>query len=294
MDKILVVDDESDIVNLLKLILEAEGYQVVPAPSGDEAIRVTEGEVPDLVLLDLMMPGKSGLETCRYLKSQPRTSHVPVIVFSALGRDVDKKLTSEAGATAHVTKPFNTVGLLSEVKRCLNEAKRWRFSRQLGIDHTKLLGKKILVEFEPRTDYERFVRNFALECALLGDSVIVLTKKGSCIQQVLDGDNGIKFVGLEQGPELLPLLSKDSNGPLSLVVDSLTDLALSSKSTTNPSMTMYNFVQSAFQTLNSSKVTALFLLNPSAHDPKDIAGVRGLFSNQLSYGEAGVTIARFG
>lgn len=294
MDKILVVDDEPDIINLLKLVLEAEEYQVVPALNGDEAIGLADIEVPDLVLLDLMMPGKSGLETCRYLKNQPKTKNIPVIVFSALGREVDKKLTAEAGASAHVTKPFNPTELLTEIKRTLNEAKGWKFSRQLGIEHNKLLGRKILLEFEPRTDYERLVRSFALECAFLGESVIVLTKKGSSIQQALDGDKGIKFVNLERAPEVLSNLSKTSEGPLSLVVDSLTDLALSDKTASGSSIGMYEFVQTAFQALDESRNTALFLLNPSAHDPKDIAGVRGLFNNQLSYEKAGVTVARFG
>src|SRR3989337_1046492 len=220
MDKILVVDDESDIISLLKLVLEAEGYQVVPALTGDEALSLAEIEIPDLVLLDLMMPGKSGLETCRQLKNQPRTRNTPVVVFSALGRDVDKKLTAEAGASAHITKPFNNIGLLTEVKRCLNEAKGLKFSKQLGIEHNKLLGKKILLEYEPRTDYERFVRNFALECAFLGESVIIVTQKGSSIRQALDGDQGIKFIDLERARELLPILKENSEGPLSMVIES--------------------------------------------------------------------------
>lgn len=294
MDKILVVDDESDIISLLKLVLEAEGYQVAPALSGNEALNLAEIEAPDLVLLDLMMPGKSGLETCRYLKNHPRTKNTPVVVFSALGRDVDKKLTAEAGASAHVTKPFNNIGLLTEIKRCLNEAKGWKFSRQLGMEHSKLAGRKILLEFEPRTDYERLVRNFALECGFLGESVVIITQKGSSIRKALDGDTGIKFIDLERAPELLPILKQNSEGPLSIVIDSLTDLALTENSASSEYKSMYKFVQSAIETLDEPRITALFLLNPSAHDPKDIASVRGIFSNQLVYEKGGVTVARFG
>jgi len=293
MDKLLIVDDESDIISLLRLVLEAEGYKVVAAQSGDEAIHLTEIEVPDLVLLDLMMPGKSGLETCRYMRSQPRTRNTPLIVFSALGRDVDKKLTAEAGANAHLTKPFHNIGLLTEIKRCLGEARGWKFSRQLGIEHSKLAGKKILLEFDPRTDYERLVRDFALESAFLGESVIIITQKGSNIRQALDGDQGIKFMDLERAPELLPILKENSEGPFSMVIDSLTDLALSEEPNTGYKG-VYRFVQSAIETLDDPRITALFLLNPSAHDPKDIASVRAAFSNQLAYGKEGVTIARFG
>lgn len=294
MDKILVVDDEPDIISLLKLVLEAEGYGVVPALSGDEALGLATIEAPDLVLLDLMMPGISGLETCRQLKNQPRTKNTPVIIFSALGREVDRKLTAEAGASAHITKPFNNIGLITEVKRCLNESKGWKFSRQLGIEHNKLLGRKILLEIEPRMDYERFVRNFALECAFLGEPVIIVTQKGSSIRQALEGDQGIKFIDLERAPELLPILKENSEGPLSMVVDSLTDLALNDNSTDGAYKGMYKFVQSALVTLGETRITALFLLNPSAHDQKDIAGVRGVFSNQLTYDKRGVTVARFG
>ena len=294
MDKLLVVDDEADIISLLKLVLEAEGYHVIPAISGDEALTLAEIEVPDLILLDLMMPGKSGLETCRQLKNQPKTKNIPVVVFSALGREVDKKLTAEAGANAHVTKPFNNVGLLTEVKRCLSEARGWKFSRQLGVEHNKLGGRKILLEFEPRTDYERLVRNFALECGFLGESVIVITQKGSSIRRSLDGDQGIKFIDLERAPELLPVLKQSSDGPISMVIDSLTDLALSDHSANTGYKGIYNFVQSAIEILDDQRITVLFLLNPSAHDPKDVASIRGFFSNQLVYDRAGVTVARLG
>jgi len=294
MDKLLIVDDEPDIISLLKLVLEAEGYQVVPALSGDEALRLAEVEAPDLVLLDLMMPGKSGLEICRYLKNQPRTRHTPVIIFSALGRDVDKKLTAEAGASAHLTKPFNNIGLLTEIKRCLGEAKGWKFSKQLGVDHGKLSGKKFLLEFEPRTDYERLVRDFAMECAFLGESVVIMTQKGSSIRQALEGDQGVKFVDLERARELLPILKENSEGPLSMVIDSLTNLALNETSPEDAPNNVYQFVQSALKTLDESRITAIFLLNPSAHDSRDIASIRGVFNNQLIFEKQGVTVARLG
>jgi CheY-like chemotaxis protein len=289
LDKIMVVDDESDIISLLKLVLEAEGYQVVGALSGDEAISLAEIEAPDLVLLDLMMPGRSGLETCRYLKNQSKTRNIPVVVFSALGRDVDRKLTAEAGASAHLTKPFNNTGLLTEVRRCLGEARGWKFSKRLGIDHSKLMGKKMLLEFEPRTDYDRIVRDYALECGFLGESVVIVTRKGSSIRQALEGDQGIRFIDLERAPELLPIVKENSEGPLSLVVDSLTDLALNGGDYKG----MYKFVQQSLQSLDEPRITALFLLNASAHDPRDVASVRGAFSAQLLYEKKGITVERF-
>ena len=290
----MVVDDEEDILNLLKLILEAEGYEVVTALNGDKALELSEIETPDLVLLDLMMPGKSGLETCKCLKDRRRTRNTPVIIFSALGRDVDKKLTAEAGATAHITKPFNNIGLLTEIKRCLNEVRGWKFSKQLGIEHSKLVGKKILLEFDPTTDYERLVRDFVSECTLLEEAVVVATRKGSRVRQALEGDIGVKFTELERSSERLPVLKSNSEGPLTLVLDSLTELALNRDSNGAPSTDVHTFVRTALETLDDARITAVFLINPSAHDPKEVATVQGAFSHQFIYEKSGVTVARFG
>ncbi|HMK84222.1 MAG TPA: response regulator [Candidatus Bathyarchaeia archaeon] len=290
----MVVDDEIDIINLLKLILEAEGYEVVTAVSGDQALELAEIETPDLVLLDLMMPGKSGLETCKCLKVQPRTRNTPVIIFSALGREVDKKLTAEAGASAHITKPFNNIGLLTEVKRCLLEVRGWKFSKQLGIEHSKLVGKKILLAFDPTTDYERLVRDFVSECTFLEEGVIIATRKGSRVRQALEGDEGAKFIELERASELLPVLKSNSEEPLTIVIDTLTDLVLNRDSNSTRPTSVQTFVQTALETLDETRITALFLINPSAHDPKEVATVQGAFSHQLIYEKRGVTVARFG
>jgi len=294
MDKIMVVDDELDIINLLKLILEAEGYEVVPAVSGDQALELAEIETPDLVLLDLMMPGKSGLETCKCFKARPRTRNTPVIIFSALGREVDKKLTAEAGASAHLTKPFDNIGLLTEVKRCLNEVRGWKFSKQLGIEHSKLVGKKILLEFDPTTDYERLVRDFVSECTFLAERVIILTPKGSRVRQALEGDEGTKFVELERTSELLSMLISDSKEPVTMVVDSLTELVFNRDPNGTPPTSVHSFIQKALETLDETRVTAVFLMNPSAHDSKEVATVKGAFSHQLVYEKSGVSVARFG
>ena len=290
----MVVDDESDITNLLKLILEAEGYEVVTAESGEKALGLAEIETPDLVLLDLMMPGKSGLETCRCFKARPRTRNTPVIIFSALGREVDKKLTAEAGASAHITKPFDNIGLVTEVKRCLNEVRGWKFSKQLGVEHSKLVGKKILLEFDPTTDYERLVRDFVSECAYLKEEAVILTRKGSRVRQTLEGDEGAKFIELEQAPELLPALKNNSKEPITIVIDSLTDLFLNKDLNGSPATSVHMFVRTALESLDDARITAVFLINPSVHDPKEVGAVQGAFSHQLICEKGGVTVARLG
>jgi len=288
VDKILVVDDELDVLNLVRMILEEEGYHVVDARDGEEALQKADSTLPDLILLDVAMPGKSGFEVCKILKAQAKTKHILVVMFTALGRDVDRKLGVEAGADGHVTKPFAYEDLLAEVKRHLERTRAKKFSKQLGIERTKLRGKKILFEFDPSTPYERLVRDFAMECVANNESVIALTREGSAVQHALKGDKGIELIDPTLGTVFSDLLEEHPDGSLSLVYDSLTDLALS----INPKAA-YEFAQNALESLSSPRITALFLLNPSAHEPSVVSGLKGIFSNQMFYGKQGVTSVRF-
>ena len=290
-----MVDDEADTVNLTKVILEKEGYWVTAASNGEEALAAVQTEQPDLVLLDLVMPGKSGLEVCKILKSQPKTRNMPIIIFTALGRDVDRKLTTAVGADAHFMKPFTPPQLSVEVKHWLAQAKASKFSKQLGLDHSKLKGRKLLFEIDPRADYERPVRDFTIEAEFYEETTIVITQKGSAIRQVLEVDENIKFLDLDQLTSFSSILNMHSDGPLSLVFDSITDFILSQhNSTESVSQMGYKFAQNALKVLNEPRITALFLLNNAAHDPHDLASLRGLFSNQASYDSQGVTIVKLG
>lgn len=286
-DRILVVDDELDILNLVKMILSRRGYRVVTASNGDEALRLAEAEVPDLILLDLVMPGKSGLEVCKILKTQTKTKATPIVMFTALGRDIDKKLTAEAGSDAHFTKPFTHEALLAEVKAHVEKARAEKFSKQLGIAHEGLKGKKILLEFDPATLYERLVRDFVLECAFHSEKALVLTKKGSAVRQVLEGDGDVELIDLTPETMLSPVLEKYPSSAVSLVYDSLTDLVLSR----DPRMA-HEFTRNALELLAAPNITALFLLNPLAHESRDVSSLRGLFSTQLAYSKQGLTNVR--
>ena len=132
MDKVLVVDDEFILRDLMRTILEEEGFSVITASDGEEALTKADNDLPDLIILDLMMPGKSGLEVCKILKSQSETKHIPVVMATVLGREVDRTLTKEAGADAHFMKPFSALALLSEVRRQLDNAKESKAPRELG------------------------------------------------------------------------------------------------------------------------------------------------------------------
>jgi DNA-binding response OmpR family regulator len=128
----MVVDDEFILRDLIRTILEEEGFSVITASDGDEALLKADNELPDLILLDLMMPGKSGLEVCKILKSQAKTKHIPVVMSTVLGREVDRTLTKEAGADAHFMKPFTASALLTEVKRQLAGTREPKRATQVG------------------------------------------------------------------------------------------------------------------------------------------------------------------
>lgn len=126
--RILVADDEPDIRNLVRMILEGEGYQVFLASNGAEALQKVEIELPDLILLDVVMPAKSGWEVCKTLKSREKTKHIPIVIFSVLstvlGDDVSRKRAEEYGCDGYLAKPFTPDGLLAEVKKHLYRVTR--------------------------------------------------------------------------------------------------------------------------------------------------------------------------
>ncbi|MDQ6421921.1 response regulator YycF [Paenibacillus sp. LHD-117] len=111
--KILVVDDEQPIADILKFNLEKEGHQVICAFDGGEAVRLAFEEQPDLILLDLMLPVKDGMDVCREVRSK---LNMPIIMLTAKDTEIDKVLGLELGADDYVTKPFSTRELLARVK----------------------------------------------------------------------------------------------------------------------------------------------------------------------------------
>ncbi len=115
-EAILIVDDEEDILELIEYNLSKEGFRLHTAVSGEEALRIAREELPDLILLDLMLPGIDGLQVCRLLKSDPDTAHIPIIMVTAKGSESDVIVGLELGADDYVTKPFSPRILLARVK----------------------------------------------------------------------------------------------------------------------------------------------------------------------------------
>ena len=122
MPKILVVDDDRVIQQLIEVNLELEGYEVVKASNGEEALEMFASERPDLVILDVMMPKLNGKDVCRKLKSDPETAKTPIIFLSARAQEMDVEAGLELGADAYVTKPFDPSTLLDTVSSLLGES----------------------------------------------------------------------------------------------------------------------------------------------------------------------------
>ena len=122
--KIVVIEDEPDIQELIEYNLNREGFQVVVASTGDEGVRTAVREAPDLILLDLLLPGLDGLEVCRKLKSDPVTQAIPIIMVSAKGEESDIVLGLGVGADDYITKPFRPKELIARVKAVLRRGQR--------------------------------------------------------------------------------------------------------------------------------------------------------------------------
>jgi two-component system, OmpR family, alkaline phosphatase synthesis response regulator PhoP len=118
-EKILVVDDEEDILELVRFNLSKEGYRVTCAVTGESAVEIARSEHPDLLVLDLMLPGMDGLEVAKFLKNNPETQNLPIVMLTAKGEESDVVTGLELGADDYVTKPFSPKILAARIKAVL-------------------------------------------------------------------------------------------------------------------------------------------------------------------------------
>jgi len=117
--KVLIADDEPNIVVSLEYLMKREGHEVLVARDGDEALALARSAGPALVLLDVMMPGKSGFEVCQALRADAATAGIKVLMLTAKGRDTDVAQGLGVGADAYMTKPFSTRELAAKVRELL-------------------------------------------------------------------------------------------------------------------------------------------------------------------------------
>lgn len=130
---IVVVEDEEDILELLRHHLSREGFQVTTSTDGDDAVKVISRKMPDLVLLDLMLPGLDGLEVCRILKKENKTSAIPIVMLTAKGEESDIVAGLELGAEDYISKPFSMKVLVARVRAVM------RRKRQPGLDKNSVV-----------------------------------------------------------------------------------------------------------------------------------------------------------
>ena len=122
--KILIADDEPNIVVAIEYLLLRSGYEVHIARNGEEALDLVEAHVPDLVLLDVMMPKKSGYEVCSRIRERADWRHIKVVMLSAKGRETEVNKGLSMGADLYITKPFSTRELIAKIKSLLDHSDR--------------------------------------------------------------------------------------------------------------------------------------------------------------------------
>ncbi|MBO8172144.1 MAG: response regulator transcription factor [Bacillaceae bacterium] len=175
--KILVVDDEQPIADILKFTLEKEGYQVIVAYDGDEAVQLALSENPDLILLDIMLPKKDGMEVCRTIREK---ADMPIIMLTAKDSEVDKVVGLELGADDYVTKPYSSRELLARVKAHLRrhqkEQQPSRPNNQIRI-HELVIDLNSYQVYKADTPVELTYREFELLYYLARHVGQVLTRE---------------------------------------------------------------------------------------------------------------------
>lgn len=122
--KILIVDDELNIRELIKFNVEKSGYKVLETDNGQTAVSMAKAEKPDLVVLDLMLPGMDGLEVCRIIKNSRETAAIPIIMLTAKNEEIDKIIGLELGADDYLTKPFSPRELVARIKAVLRRSQK--------------------------------------------------------------------------------------------------------------------------------------------------------------------------
>jgi DNA-binding response OmpR family regulator len=120
--RVLIVDDEPNIVTALEFLLERRGYEVLVATNGEEALEIAGRCRPDVMLLDVMMPARSGYEVCQRVRERPDLRHVKVVMLSAKGREAEVSKGLSLGADLYITKPFSTSELVERIDELLGAA----------------------------------------------------------------------------------------------------------------------------------------------------------------------------
>ena len=190
--KILVVDDEEHILELIRYNLDASGYEVIEASDGDDAVKKAINEVPDLILLDLMLPGKDGYDVCRELRSNGKTKAVPIIMLTAKSQDLDKIIGLELGSDDYITKPYSPKELILRVNNIVK-----RVYKDTNTNTIIYLNYKIDTDRRIVYDNDKEVKLTTLEFDLL---LLFLTNKNKSFSrdEILNSVWGDDYFGSDR------------------------------------------------------------------------------------------------
>ncbi len=118
--RVIVVDDDKEIREIITFVLARNGFEVTSASNGQQLHAMLMQFIPNLIILDVMMPGEDGYQICNTLRSNPQTRHIPVIIMTAHAEDIYERISVDLGAAVHMTKPFHPFNLLEKVKVLLH------------------------------------------------------------------------------------------------------------------------------------------------------------------------------
>lgn len=190
-EKILIVDDEEHIIELLKFNLLNAGYDVFTANDGVEAVKIARAEKPNLLLLDLMLPGIDGFDVCKEIKRDNEMKKTSIIMLTAKGEELDKILGLELGADDYITKPFSVRELLARVKAVLRRTNSFN-----EMDEDVYESKNLKVDFER---HEVYVNNEKIDLTLKEFELlqILIKNKGKILKRetLLDKIWGYEYIG---------------------------------------------------------------------------------------------------
>ncbi|MEL7236019.1 MAG: response regulator, partial [Chloroflexota bacterium] len=144
--RVIIVEDEETLANNLSDKMQGEGFSVKTVNNGEQGLELIRAEKPDLVVLDIMLPGLDGLSICRMVRNDPATAEVPIIMLTARGTEVDKIVGLESGADDYIVKPFGLGEFLARVRAVLRRSR----ARHTAIQHDELMSEDLTMDLTGR------------------------------------------------------------------------------------------------------------------------------------------------
>ncbi len=197
---ILIVDDEQDILELIEYNLKNEGYSILRAQAGEQAIKIAKQSLPDLIVLDLMLPGIDGLEVTRYLRSTEQTRDMPIVMLTAKGEESDIITGLELGANDYISKPFSPKVLVARIRAILRRRRKESEQEPEGIKQEGDLiidRKRHVVTLEGRA-VDLTLSEFELLCFLADKKGWVFTRG-----QIVDAIRGENYAVTERSIDVV-------------------------------------------------------------------------------------------